>query len=79
MQEVCLRNFGATFPIFARLDVNGDNAHPLFSALKSLAPGCFGSRIKWNFTKFLIDTKKESVTRFAPMTSISRIEQCIEK
>ncbi len=79
MQQVCLRNFGATFPIFARIDVNGENTHPLFLTLKSLAPGLLGSQIKWNFTKFLIDTKGESVTRFAPITPISRIEKYIKK
>lgn len=79
MQDVCLRNFGATFPLFARVKVNGDEAHPLFVALKKTASGFFGSRIKWNFTKFVIDTKTQKISRFAPVTPIAKIEQMISR
>lgn len=79
MAAVCLRNFGATFPICARLKVNGDDAHPLFVLLKALAPGILGKSIKWNFTKFVVDVERQNVTRFAPITPISRIEAMIQK
>jgi glutathione peroxidase len=66
----CELNFGVSFPLFAKVDVNGPTAHPLFQALKSAAPGLLGSEgIKWNFTKFLVSRDRTRVERFAPTTS----------
>lgn len=67
IQEFCELNFGVSFPLFAKLDVNGPDAHPLFTELKQQAPGLLGTEgIKWNFTKFLIDRDGQVVKRFAP-------------
>ena len=63
----CQKNYGVTFPMYARIDVNGDDAHPLFQHLKKEARGLLGSEgIKWNFTKFLVDRDGSVVRRFAP-------------
>ena len=63
----CQLTYGVDFPIFAKIDVNGDNAAPLYRHLKDEAPGLLGSKaIKWNFTKFLVDAKGKVVKRFAP-------------
>ena len=63
----CQKNYGVTFPMFAKVDVNGDDAHPLFQHLKKEARGLLGSEgIKWNFTKFLVDRDGSVVKRFAP-------------
>jgi len=64
----CEQNYHVTFPMFAKIDVNGDNAHPLFRFLKAVRPGLLGSAIKWNFTKFLVDRKGRVVARHAPTT-----------
>ncbi len=77
--EGCLLNYGVTFPMFAKVDVNGDNAHPLFKYLKSELGGWFGSSIKWNFTKFLIDKNGKPVKRFSPTTTPESIEKYVEK
>ena len=75
----CQKNYGVSFPLFAKIDVNGDNAHPLFRHLKSEAPGLLGSTaIKWNFTKFLIDRKGEVVKRYAPALAPEAIAADIE-
>lgn len=67
ISEFCELNFGVSFPLFAKIDVNGDDAHPLYQHLKSEAPGLLGSKaIKWNFTKFLINRDGEVVKRYAP-------------
>jgi glutathione peroxidase len=67
--QFCSVNYGVTFPMFAKIDVNGEDAHPLFAFLKQARRGIFGTaRIKWNFTKFLVDRKGEVVARFAPAT-----------
>jgi len=69
ISEFCELNFGVTFPLFKKIDVNGSDAHPLFVQLKKQAPGLLGSeRIKWNFTKFLIGKDGKLVKRFAPLT-----------
>lgn len=78
----CERNYGVTFPMFAKIDVNGSAAHPLYEFLKRTKPGLFGfRRIKWNFTKFLIDRSGHPVARFAPSTKpealAGRIEQLL--
>lgn len=64
--EFCTMNFNTSFPLFSKIDVNGDHAHPLYTWLKKEAPGIFGSEgIKWNFTKFLINRNGEVVKRYA--------------
>jgi len=76
--EFCELNFGVSFPLLAKLEVNGDGAHPLFAELKQRAPGLLGSRrIKWNFTKFLIDPQGK-VRRFAPTTKPEHLARRIE-
>ena len=75
----CVLNYGVTFPMFAKVDVNGDNAHPIFKYLKSELGGWFGSRVKWNFTKFLIDKNGKPVKRFSPTTKPESIEKYLEK
>lgn len=73
--QFCQVNYGVTFPMFAKIDVNGDDAHPLYKFLKHEKPGLLGSeRIKWNFTKFLVDRAGKVVARFAPMTKPEKIE-----
>jgi glutathione peroxidase len=73
--EFCQVNYGVSFPMFAKIDVNGPNAHPLYKFLKHERPGLLGSeRIKWNFTKFLVDRAGKVVSRFAPMTKPDAIE-----
>ena len=67
IQEFCTGRFGVRFPILAKIEVNGDQAHPLFQALKEAAPGILGTKaIKWNFTKFLVSADGKTITRFAP-------------
>jgi len=79
IQTFCERNFGVTFPLFEKIDVNGTNAHPLFQYLTKAAPGFFGLRaVKWNFTKFLIDTSGRAVKRYAPLTPPQKFEEDIE-
>jgi glutathione peroxidase len=76
----CEVNYGVTFPIFERIDVNGDEAHPLYKWLKESTPGLLGSEaIKWNFTKFLIGRDGTVVDRFAPTTEPVDIAGDIEK
>ncbi|EQA4235474.1 glutathione peroxidase [Serratia marcescens] len=75
----CSLNYGVSFPLFSKIDVNGPSAHPLFNELKRLAPGILGSRrIKWNFTKFLLTADGQRVTRFAPITKPERLFDRIE-
>ena len=75
----CKLTYDVDFPMFARIDVNGDKAHPLFKALKAAAPGLLGSEaIKWNFTKFLVDRNGSVVERFAPTTKPEAIAGAIE-
>ncbi|CAN5267696.1 hypothetical protein BH09ACT10_BH09ACT10_17990 [soil metagenome] len=64
----CEKNFGVTFPLYSKVEVNGDDAHPLFDWLKTEKKGLLGGKIKWNFTKFLIDTEGNVVKRYAPTT-----------
>jgi glutathione peroxidase len=75
----CQKNYGVTFPMFAKVDVNGEQAHPLFRYLRGRRRGILGtSRIKWNFTKFLIDKAGEPVARFAPSTKPETLRGRIE-
>lgn len=76
----CQKNYGVSFPMHAKIDVNGDGTHPLYRFLKGEKSGVLGSEaIKWNFTKFLVDAKGEVVGRFAPTTPPSKIAPEIEK
>lgn len=77
--EGCVVNYGVSFPMFSKVDVNGKDAHPLFKYLKNELGGFLGSRIKWNFTKFLIDKTGKPVERFAPITKPEKLEPHIEK
>ncbi len=72
--EGCLVNYGVTFPMFSKIEVNGENAHPIFKYLKSELKGTFGDNIKWNFTKFLIDENGQPVKRFSPITKPEKID-----
>ena len=78
IQEFCQVNYGVSFPMFEKVDVNGAKAHPLFKYLKSEQGGLLGSRIKWNFTKFVIDKNGKPVKRFAPTTKPEKMEGYIE-
>jgi glutathione peroxidase len=76
----CEKNYGVTFPLFSKVEVNGDNAHPLFKHLKAAAPGVLGTEgIKWNFTKFLINKDGSVYKRYAPQTKPDEIVADIEK
>ncbi len=76
----CSLTYDVTFPVFAKIDVNGDDAAPLFRHLKKAAPGVLGSEsIKWNFTKFLVDRDGKVVDRYAPTTKPADIEKDIER
>lgn len=76
--EFCQLNYGVSFPILGKIEVNGSGAEPLFKHLKEQAPGALGTRrIKWNFTKFLVDAEGNVVRRYGPTTKPSEIEQDI--
>ena len=75
----CEKNYGVGFPMFDKIDVNGDDAHPLFRFLKTEAPGVLGTEaIKWNFTKFLVDRDGRVVRRYAPKDKPEKIADDIE-
>ena len=79
IQDFCSLNFDVSFPVLAKIDVNGENEEPLFGHLKSEKPGIMGSKgIKWNFTKFLVDKNGEVLKRFSSKTTPSEIEKEIE-
>ncbi|WP_026573197.1 glutathione peroxidase [Bacillus sp. UNC438CL73TsuS30] len=79
IKSFCELNYGVTFPMFAKVDVNGSQAHPLFNYLASQAPGVMGSKaIKWNFTKFLVDQTGNVHKRYAPSTKPFEIAKDIE-
>lgn len=79
IQEFCQLNYGVSFPVFAKLKVNGSDADPLFKYLKSEAPGALGTEaIKWNFTKFLVNREGEVVKRFASATTPEQMTSAIE-
>jgi glutathione peroxidase len=78
--EFCELNYGVTFPVFDKVDVNGPGAHPLFNFLVDEKPGLLGSKkIKWNFTKFLVNRQGEVVRRFAPLATPAAIEPYIKQ
>ncbi|MDR0298177.1 MAG: glutathione peroxidase [Streptococcaceae bacterium] len=77
--EFCQLNYGVTFPMFQKIDVNGSNAHPLYKWLKSQKSGLLGGTIKWNFTKFLVSADGDVLARFAPNVEPAEIESEIKK
>ncbi|QIR16134.1 glutathione peroxidase [Shewanella aestuarii] len=80
ISEFCELNFGVTFPLFSKIDVNGNNAAPLYKHLKKAAKGILGSEaIKWNFTKFLVDRNGKVINRYAPTTKPEDLAETIEK
>ena len=78
IEQFCASNFGITFPMFAKIDVNGSNAHPLFDYLKRQKAGLLGPSIKWNFTKFLVDRSGKVVGRYAPTDRPEGLKKQIE-
>ena len=79
IRKFCADKYDVTFPMFAKVEVNGLNAHPLFKALKQAAPGLLGTQaIKWNFTKFLVDGKGRVLRRYAPSDKPETLAQDIE-
>ena len=78
--EFCEMNFGVTFPMFSKIEVNGENAHPLYKYMKSEKKGLLGSEaIKWNFTKFLVGKDGSVIERYAPNTAPEDIAKDIER
>jgi len=75
----CQKNYGVTFPMFSQIEVNGDGAHPLYQWLKKEKGGVGPSKIKWNFTKFLVDTEGNVVKRYGSTTAPAKIAGVIEK
>ncbi|MBI1247205.1 redoxin domain-containing protein [bacterium] len=79
IQSGCLINYGVSFPMFEKIDVNGSSAHPLFQWLKEKLPGLMTNAVKWNFTKFLIGRDGKPIKRYAPQTEPESIEPAIEE
>lgn len=79
IQEGCILNYGVSFQMFSKIDVNGEDEHPLYTYLKSQKKGLFGSNIKWNFTKFLLDKNGDVIKRFSPTTTPDKLEKDIQK
>ena len=79
IKTFCERNYGVTFPLFSKIDVNGPNAHPLYNYLKEARPGILGTEgIKWNFTKFLVDRQGQVIKRYAPQDKPEAFAKDIE-
>ena len=79
ISDFCTMNYGVTFPMFAKVDVNGDDTHPVWAWLKEAKGGLLGSAIKWNFTKFLVGRDGEVIERYAPTTEPAKLADDIEK
>ncbi|QDU58258.1 glutathione peroxidase [Aeoliella mucimassa] len=79
IQSFCSLNYGVSFPMFEKIDVNGSSAHPLLQWLTSELPGLLGQRIKWNFTKFLISRDGTPLKRFAPTTQPAKLDSAIRQ
>jgi glutathione peroxidase len=77
--EFCTKNYGVTFPMFEKIEVNGDGAHPLYQWLKTEKGGMLGKSIKWNFTKFLVGKDGQVIKRFGPTTEPEKLIPDIEK
>jgi glutathione peroxidase len=78
ISQGCVINYGVTFQMFSKVDVNGRNAHPIYKYLKKELSGLFGGAIKWNFTKFLIDANGKPVKRFSPFSKPSDIDKYLQ-
>ncbi len=79
IEQFCQINHGVTFPLFEKIDVKGNTAHPLFQYLSDQAPGILGTKaVKWNFTKFLVDSDGKVIKRFAPTTTPGKLQDDIE-
>jgi glutathione peroxidase len=79
IRKFCTDKYDVTFPMFAKIEVNGANAHPLFQTLKQEAPGLLGTQaIKWNFTKFLVDRQLRVVRRYAPSEKPEKLTRDVE-
>jgi glutathione peroxidase len=76
--EFCQKNYGVTFPMFDKIDVNGSGAHPLYRWLRAQKGGLLGSAIKWNFTKFLVGRDGSVIERYSPRTAPEQLERDIE-
>jgi len=80
IQSFCSTNYGVTFPMFEKIEVNGDGTHPLYLYLKEQAPGILGTTgIKWNFTKFLVSKDGQSIIRLASADGASKMEEVLQK
>lgn len=79
ISKFCTLKYGVTFPMFSKIEVNGQHADPLYKYLKAALPGTLGNEIKWNFTKFLLDKKGKPYMRYAPTTKPEDITSDIEK
>ncbi len=79
ISDFCTMNYGVSFPMFAKVDVNGEDTHPLFRWLKEERSGLLGGAIKWNFTKFLVGRDGRVIDRFAPTTTPDKIEPDVQK
>ena len=79
ISDFCEGRFGVTFPMFAKIDVNGPDAHPLWEWLKDSKGGLLGSKIKWNFTKYLVGRDGQVIGRYSPTTEPAKIAKDIEK
>ena len=78
ISEGCVINYGVTFQMFSKIDVNGESAHPIYKYLKNELSGLLGNKIKWNFTKFLIDQNGKPLKRFSPTTKPEKIDKYLE-
>jgi len=79
ISQFCSSNYGVTFPMFSKIDVKGENAHPLFKYLTKETKGIINDQIKWNFTKFLVDKNGNVIDRFSPQTKPENIRDKIER
>ncbi len=79
IQSFCQLNYGVSFDMFGKIDVNGNNAHPIYKYLKNEAKGALGNNIKWNFTKFLIDREGNVVERYAPTVNPAKMEEKVKE
>lgn len=79
IKQFCEVNFGVSFPLMEKIEVNGPGTHPVFKFLKDRAPGLIGKNVKWNFTKFLVERDGQTVTRYAPAVEPGEIAADIER
>jgi len=79
ISEGCMLNYGVTFPMFSKIEVNGDDTHEIYKYLKKELKGLIGGKVRWNFTKFLINSEGKPVKRFSPTTKPEKIDQYLTK